>query len=75
MGTFYALVMKQEIWNQGNYDPADELINPNFDDYDSAMPEEVSVIEGFKEFVAMYRSGFSDTHILVEHQVAEGARW
>jgi steroid delta-isomerase-like uncharacterized protein len=61
----------EEIWNQGNYDLADELIDPNFVDHDSAMPEEVSGIEGFKEFVSMYRSGFSDTHIVVEDQVAE----
>jgi predicted ester cyclase len=79
MGTFYAVVMKQEIWNEGNYDLADELIDPNFVDHDSATPEEVSGIEGFKEFVAMYRSGFSDTHIVIEDQVAEGdkvvTRW
>lgn len=69
----------EEIWNQGNLDLADELIAPNFVDHDSAMPEEVSGIEGFKEFVSMYRSGFSDVHIFVEDQVAEGdkvvTRW
>ena len=27
METFYAVVMKQEIWNQLNYDAADELID------------------------------------------------
>ncbi len=69
----------EEIWNQGNLDLADEVIDPNFVDHDSAMPEEVSGIEGFKEFVAMYRSSFSDFHIEVEDQVAEGdkvvTRW
>jgi hypothetical protein len=74
METFYAVVMKQEIWNQLNYDAADELIDPNFVDHDSAMPEEVSDIEGLKKLVAMCRSGFSDTYIVVEDRVAE-ERW
>jgi steroid delta-isomerase-like uncharacterized protein len=69
----------EEISNQENLDLADELIDPNFVDHDSAMPEEVSGIEGFREFVATYRSGFSDAHVEVEDQVAEGdkvvTRW
>jgi steroid delta-isomerase-like uncharacterized protein len=69
----------EEIFTEGNLDLADDLIAPDFVDHDSAMPEEVHGIEGFKEFVGMYRSAFPDLHVEVEDQVAEGdkvaTRW
>ena len=69
----------EELWNQGNLGLADELVAPDYVDHDSAMPEEVRGIEGFKQFVAMYKAGSSDGRIVVEDQVAEGdkvtTRW
>ena len=69
----------EEIWNRGNLYLADELVAPDYVDHDSAMPEEVRGIEGFKQFVAMYKAGSSDGRIVVEDQVAEGdkvtTRW
>ena len=69
----------EEIFTEGNLDLADDLIAPDFVDHDSAMPEEVHGIEGFKELVRMYRSAFPDLHVEVEDQVAEGdkvaTRW
>ena len=54
-------------------------IAPDFVDHDSAMPEEVHGIEGFKDFVRMFRSAFPDLHVEVQDQVAEGdkvaTRW
>jgi steroid delta-isomerase-like uncharacterized protein len=69
----------EEIFTEGNLDLADDLIVPDFVDHDSAMPEEVHGVEGYKELVRMYRSAFPDLHVEVEDQVAEGdkvaTRW
>ena len=69
----------EEIFTEGNLDLADDLIAPDFVDHDSAMPEEVHGIEGFKDFVRMFRSAFPDLHVEVQDQVAEGdkvaTRW
>lgn len=64
----------EEMFNKGNLDVADELIATDYVDHDPAMPEEVRGPEGFKQFVAAYRSGFPDLHVEIEDQVAEGDR-
>ena len=69
----------EEMFNKGNLDVADELLAPGYVDHDPAMPEDVRGPEGFKEYVAAYRSAFSDLHIRIEDQIAEGdkvvTRW
>jgi steroid delta-isomerase-like uncharacterized protein len=69
----------EEMFNKGNLDAADELIAPHFVDHHPAMPEEVRGPEGLKEVAAMYRVAFSDLHMEIEEQIAEGdliaTRW
>ena len=69
----------EEMFNKGNLDVADELFAPDYVDHDPAMPEDVRGPEGFKEYVCAYRSAFSDLHIQIEDQIAEGdkvvTRW
>jgi steroid delta-isomerase-like uncharacterized protein len=69
----------EEMFNEGNLDAADELIAPDFVDRVPTIPEEVRGPEGFKEFAAAYRAAFSDLHVEVEEQIAEGdlvaTRW
>ena len=69
----------EEMFNRGNLDVADELLAPEYVDHDPAMPEDVRGPEGFKEYVRAYRSAFSDLHIQIEDQIAEGdkvtTRW
>ena len=69
----------EEMFNKGNLDVADELIAPDYVDHDPAMPEDVRGPEGFKEYVSAYRSAFSDLHVEIEDQLAEGdlvaTRW
>ena len=69
----------EEMFNKGNLDVADELLAPEYVDHDPAMPEDVRGPEGFKEYVRAYRSAFSDLHIRIEDQIAEGdkvvTRW
>ena len=69
----------EEMFNKGNLDVADELLAPDYVDHDPSMPEDVRGPEGFKEYVRAYRSAFSDLHIRIEDQIAEGdkvvTRW
>jgi predicted SnoaL-like aldol condensation-catalyzing enzyme len=53
----------EELFNNGNLDLADELIAPDYVDHDQAMPEDIHGLEGFKEYVSMYRSAFPDINI------------
>ena len=53
----------EELFNNGNFDLADELIAPDYVDHDQAMPEDIHGPEGFKEYVSMYRSAFPDINI------------
>ena len=69
----------EEMFNKGNLDVADELLAPDYVDHDPAMPEDVHGPEGFKQYVGAYRSAFSDLHVQIEDQIAEGdkvvTRW
>ena len=69
----------EEMFNKGNLDVADELLAPDYVDHDPAMPEDIHGPEGFKQYVGAYRSAFSDLHVQIEDQVAEGdkvvTRW
>jgi steroid delta-isomerase-like uncharacterized protein len=69
----------EEMFNRGNLGVADELLAPDYVDHDPAMPDDVRGPEGFKEYVRAYRSAFSDIHIRIEEQIAEGdkvvTRW
>ncbi len=69
----------EEMFNKGNLDVADELLAPDYVDHDPAMPEDIHGPEGFKQYVSGYRSAFSDLHIEIEEQIAEGdlvaTRW
>jgi steroid delta-isomerase-like uncharacterized protein len=69
----------EEMFNKGNLDVADELLATDYVDHDPAMPEDIHGPEGFKEYVGAYRSAFSDLHLEIEEQIAEGdlvtTRW
>ena len=61
----------EEVINQGNLDVADELLAPDFVDYD-VIPEKVADIEDVKRNVAELQASFSDYHFSIEEQLAEG---
>jgi steroid delta-isomerase-like uncharacterized protein len=69
----------EEMFNKGNLDAADELLTPDYVDRDPAMPEDIHGPDGFKEYVGAYRTAFSDLHLEIEDQIAEGdkvvTRW
>jgi steroid delta-isomerase-like uncharacterized protein len=69
----------EESFNEGKFDVIDELVAPDFANYDPASPEEVRGPEGLKAFVRTYRSAFPDIRVTIEDQIAEGdkvvSRW
>ena len=68
----------EEPWS-GNYEVIDELVDENYIGYDPSSPEPLRGPDGVKEFVSMYRAGYSDARITVDDQLAEGdkvaTRW
>jgi steroid delta-isomerase-like uncharacterized protein len=69
----------EEIFNQGRYETADELIHADALGHDPAIPEPTRGPEGLKESVRGYREAFPDLHITIDQQVADGdfvaTRW
>jgi steroid delta-isomerase-like uncharacterized protein len=69
----------EEMFNEGNLDAADELIAPDYVQHDPAMLQEARGPEDYKEFAAAYRAAFSDLHMEIEEQIAQGdlvaTRW
>jgi steroid delta-isomerase-like uncharacterized protein len=63
----------EEIWNQGNLAVVDELTSPDYAGH-FFLPGMASGVEGFKQFVMLYRSAFPDVHFTVDDIVAEGDR-
>jgi serine phosphatase RsbU (regulator of sigma subunit) len=63
----------EETHNRRNLDVADELLAPNFLDYD-IVPGEVVDIEGLKQALAKRLAPFSEFRFTIEEQVAEGEK-
>lgn len=62
----------EDLFNQGNLSVADAIYSPNYLGHDPAMPDDVKGPDGMKEFVAFYRGAFSDVHVTIDLQIAEG---
>jgi steroid delta-isomerase-like uncharacterized protein len=70
----------EEGWNQGNTAVFDEVFAADFLGHDPSGPvHEMHGPEGFKQAYTIYRTGFPDTHLTIEDQIAEGdmvvSRW
>jgi steroid delta-isomerase-like uncharacterized protein len=69
----------EEIFGEGRYDVAHELVAPECLGHDPALPEPTRGPEGLKQAAMGYRGGFPDLRIRVEDQCAEGetvcTRW
>lgn len=67
-----------EVWNSGNVDLIDEILSDDFA-FHRAPPGLSNDREGFKQFVAMYRTAFPDVNFEVQSILAEGdtvmSRW
>jgi predicted ester cyclase len=68
----------EEPW-KGNLDVIDKFIDAKYIGYDPSAPEPLRGPQGFKDFVQLYLSAFSDGRITVDEQIADGdfvaTRW
>lgn len=66
----------QEVWNDGNLDVADEVLDANYIEHpstpDASKKEEPTGPDGMKRFVKMFRGAFPDINFTIEHMLAEG---
>jgi steroid delta-isomerase-like uncharacterized protein len=67
-----------ETW-QGDVNVVDRLVASEYIGHDPSQPEAIRGIDGMKAFVERFRESFSNTHITIEEQIAEGdtvaTRW
>lgn len=64
----------ETVWNQGEMDVADELIAPNYVYYNPSIKMEVRGPEGYKSFVSVLRSAYSEIEVVVNDLIAEADR-
>jgi steroid delta-isomerase-like uncharacterized protein len=64
----------EDLFNAGNLEVADEIIAPDHVNHDPTLPDIPTGPEGQKQVVNLYRSAFTNAHISVEDQLAEGDR-
>jgi predicted ester cyclase len=71
-----AKLLRQEIWNTGNFAIADEICADDavFHSNDPLTPDFGEGPQALKQLVTMYRAAFPDAHITIEDIVAEGNR-
>ncbi len=69
----------EDLFNAGNLEVADEIIAPDHVNHDPTLPDIPAGPEGQKQIVNLYRGAFTNAHISVEDQLAEGdkvvTRW
>jgi len=64
----------EDLFNTGNLEMADEIIAPDHVNHDPTLPDIPTGPEGQKQIVNLYRGAFTNAHISVEDQLAEGDR-
>lgn len=63
---------REEIYSKGDLELANELVHPDFVDYEPAHPDLPSGPESVKQTVGHLRSVFGDLRFEVEDEIAEG---
>jgi steroid delta-isomerase-like uncharacterized protein len=63
-----------EIWNNGNFEVADELYSPDYVNHDPVSPEVPPGPEGVKQLAKMYRRAFPDLRFAIDEMLASGDR-
>ena len=62
----------EEVFGQGNWATADELVAADCVAHDSAAPEPIRGPEGLRQAAGGYRAAFGDLQVEVTTQLAEG---
>jgi steroid delta-isomerase-like uncharacterized protein len=60
----------EEIFNKGDLSKIPEVIAPNWVNIDPAVPP-MSGLEGARQLVGMFRTGFPDFHMVVDEMIAD----
>jgi len=60
-----------EVWGEGNFALADELIAPDLVEH-TPFPAPAPGLEGHKQVLAMFRTAFPDLKLTVDDVIAEG---
>jgi len=61
----------EEIWNQGNLDVADEILDTSFVNHDPYNPD-VRNLESYKQLVSTVHTIFPALHVTIDDIIAEG---
>jgi predicted ester cyclase len=64
----------EDFFNSGNLEVADEIIAPDHVNHDPTLPDIPPGPEGQRQVVNLYRGAFTNAHISLEEQLAEGDR-
>jgi steroid delta-isomerase-like uncharacterized protein len=62
----------EEIWNQGDFAVAEQLLAPTFVLHNPAFADLPQGPAGFKQVLTLYRSAFPDLQFTIEALLAEG---
>ncbi|MDJ0875003.1 MAG: ester cyclase [Desulfobacterales bacterium] len=69
----------EKIWNQHDLDLIEEIYAENFRAHITHSPEDISGVEAFFQFVALFQAMYPDFTFTVDDQIAEGdkvaTRW
>ena len=63
----------EEPW-KGNWDVIDEYVAPTYIGHDPSLPELIRGPDGARANFQMYLDAFTDAHIKVDDQIAEGGK-
>jgi predicted ester cyclase len=64
----------EDLFNLGDLEVADEIVAPDHVNHDPTLPDIPPGPEGQKQIVNLYRGAFTNAHISIEDQLAEGDR-
>jgi len=68
----------EEVWSQGKLDVIDEIFAADYVDHTAGSPD-IYGLKDYKQFVAMFRTAFSDLRFTIEDMISEGdkvaTRW
>ena len=64
--------LMEEVFNQGHLELIDEIVAPDWANYDPSLPEVLRGRDGARQLVSMWKAGFPDFRIEIEDMIAEG---
>jgi len=62
------------VWEEGNIGLVDELVAPDYVNYNPGIPGQPEGPEGIKAVVSMFRGGMPDLRVNIDDMIAEGDR-